>query len=133
MREDNNILQNLKPYKNEKSTLKEQDIEKDHKNLIDKNLNTRSLIPENGLLPSELSLFLKKVRFSEQKFSNNKSISNIKYYYLGFQNNNFFHPFNNWLNYALATYFAKFETIKGYINRFLSNLLMIPLIKKLLY
>ena len=37
------------------------------------------------------------------------------------------------LRYVLAYYFVRLETTKGYINKFLFNLLMTPLIKKLCY
>ncbi len=60
-------------------------------------------------------------------------MSNIKYYYSSSQNNNFFHPFNNQLEYALVTYFAKSETMKDNIGKFLSNLLMALLTKILSY
>lgn len=40
--EDNNILKNFEFYKDEKSILEKQDIKKDLKNLVDKNLDTRN-------------------------------------------------------------------------------------------
>lgn len=48
-RENNNILRNFKPYKDEKSTLKKQDIKKDHKDLLEKSLDIKSH-EKNGLL-----------------------------------------------------------------------------------
>ena len=58
-------------------------------------------------------------------------ISNIKYDHPGSQNDNLFYPFHNQLDYALAHYFAESETTKGNVDKFLSNPLMAPLIKKL--
>ena len=51
--------------------LKKQDIEKDHRNLVDKSLDTKSHLKDNllsyilqvGLFKSELSSSLKEVRF----------------------------------------------------------------------
>lgn len=47
--EDNNILENFVLYKNIKSTLEEQNIEKDHKNWVDKSLDTRNYKKESLL------------------------------------------------------------------------------------
>ncbi len=109
--------------------MEEQDIEGDHRNLVGKRSDTRShtrdclsgRTPQNGLLVSESSSFLREVRFSEQEFPTGIPVSNIKYHHPGFQNNNLFHSFNNQLDYVLATYFAEFETTKGNVDRFLSN------------
>lgn len=48
-KKDDNALVNYGLYKNEKLTLKEQKIEKDYRDLIDKILNIRSYI-KDGLL-----------------------------------------------------------------------------------
>lgn len=45
--EHNNISDNFQPYIDKKSTLKEQDIEKDHRNLVDKSLDTGRYIRDN--------------------------------------------------------------------------------------
>lgn len=101
--EDDNTLENFGPNKNYKSTLKKQNIEKDYRNLIEKSLDTRNHV-KNGLsgytyqdrlFTYELSLFLKEIKFSKQKFFIGKPISNIKYPYLRSQNNNLFISFNN--------------------------------------
>ena len=63
--EDDNALQNFGPYEDKKSTLKKQNIERDHTNLVDKSLNNEShakdslsrRIPQDGLFASELSSF----------------------------------------------------------------------------
>lgn len=63
--EDDNILENFGSYENEKSTLKEQDIEKNHEKLAGKSSNTRSCVknglsghtPQDKLFTSELSSF----------------------------------------------------------------------------
>ena len=88
---------------------------------------------KDELLVSELLLYLKEFKFSKQKFRIDKLLFIIKYHYLGFQNNNIFHVFNYQLDYGLSTYIAKFETRKSNIDRFLSNLLMALLMKKLFY
>ena len=88
---------------------------------------------QDGLFASELSSSLIEIRFTQQKFSTDKPVSDIKYHHPGSQNDNPFHLFNNQLNYALATYFVEFETSKGNIDRFLSNQLMALLTKKLSY
>ena len=139
--EDNNASQNFMPHEDKESTLKEQEIEEDYRDLIDKSLDIGSYarnglskhIPQAGLLASELSLSLRKIRFSKQEFSASKPILDIKYYHLGSQNNNLFYPFNDQLNYALVNYFAKFEIIKSNVIRFLSNLLIAPFTEKLFY
>ena len=70
---DHNALKNFGLYEDEKSTLKEQDIKGDYINLVSKSSDTRSCIKDglsrhisqDGLLASELSSFLREVRFSE--------------------------------------------------------------------
>ena len=139
--EDDNASENFGPHEDEKSTLEEQDIERDHTYLINKSLDIRCCArdgllertPQDGLLASESSSFLKKVRFSKQEFLVGKLVSDIKYYHLGSQNDNLFHSFNDQLDYALATYFAKSKTMKSNVDRFLFNPLMAPLTEKLPY
>lgn len=41
-RKDDNILDNFGPYKDEKSIPEMQDIEKDHRDLVDKNFDNRN-------------------------------------------------------------------------------------------
>ncbi len=70
---DDNALGNFVPYEDEKSTLEEQDIERDHRNLIGKSSDTESRArdglsrrtPQAELLESELSSSLREVRFSD--------------------------------------------------------------------
>ena len=89
--EDNNASKSFGLYKDDKSTLEEQDIEKDHTNLVGKSLGTGSYArdglsrctPQDGLFASESLLFLRKIRFSEQVFPSGKPVLNIKYYHLG--------------------------------------------------
>ncbi len=90
-------------------------------------------ITQDGLLASELSPSLREIRFSKQEFPAGIPVSDIKYQHPGSQNNNLFHPFNDQLDYVLATYFAESETTKGNVDRFLSDPLMAPLTKKLSY
>ena len=68
---DHNTSENFGLYKDEESPLEEQDIEKDYTNLVGKSLDTKNYIrdglsgytPLDGLFASELSSFLKEVRF----------------------------------------------------------------------
>ena len=89
--------------------------------------------PQDGLFTSELSSSSRDIKFSEQEFPAIKAISNIKYHHLSFQNNNFFYLFNNQLDFTLVNYFAQSETIKGNIDKYLSDSFMFPLTKKLSY
>ena len=89
--------------------------------------------PKNGLLRIQSPSSIKEVRFSEQEFYAGKPASNIKYDHLKSKNDNLFYFFHNQLDYALAHSFAKSETMKGNVNKFLSDLLMAPLTKKLSY
>ena len=92
-------------YDNEKEYAlgkKRQDIKEDQRNLVGKswdNKSVRNMLPkrppQDGLHASELLSSLKEVWFSEQKFLAGTPVSNIKYNYLGSQNNNIFYPFNN--------------------------------------
>ena len=137
--EDDNVSKNFRPHKDNK--LEEQNIEADHRNLIGESLDTGSRAkdglsrrtPQDGLLISESSASLGEVRFSEQVFLAGKPVSNIRYLHLCFQNDNSCHPFNDQLDYALATYFAESEITKSNVDRFLYNPLMAPLTKKLSY
>lgn len=88
---------------------------------------------QDRLFASKLSLFLKKIVFREQKFLASILIFDIKYNYLGSQNNNTFYWFNNQLNYTLTHYFREFKTTKDNLDRFLSNQLMAQIKKKLSY
>ena len=141
MGEDENASKNVGPHEDEESILEEQDIEEDHRNLGGKSSDTRSCArdglsgrtPQAGLLGSELSSSLREVRFSDQEFAAGTSVSNIKYNHPGFQNNNFFYPFYDQLDYRLAKYFAESETTKSNVDKFLSEVLMAPLTEKLSY
>ena len=109
--------------------------------MVGKNSDTRSYTRDglsehthqDRLLACELLLSLKEVRYSEQEFPVNKRISDVKYDPLGSQNDNPFYLFTDLLDYILANYFAKSETTKNNIDRFLSNPLMALLTKKLSY
>lgn len=71
--EDNNVSDNFNTYLNKKFILDEQDIEKNYKDLVDKNVDTQSCTRDELLkytsqdrfLVYELSLFLKEIKFSE--------------------------------------------------------------------
>ena len=140
-RKDDNASENFGLYKDKESILEEQDIKKDHTNLVGKSLDIESRArdglsrrtPLNGPFASELSSSLREVRFSKQEFPTNKPISDIKYHHSGSQNNNLFHPFNDQLDYIFASYFEESETTKGNIDRFLFNPLINQLTQKLSY
>ena len=89
--------------------------------------------PRDRLLASESSSSLREEWFTRKEFPIGILVSNIKYNHLGLKYQNNFYPFNNQLNYTLAHYFAKSETTKGNVNKFLSDPLMTLLIKKLSY
>lgn len=91
-----------------------------------------NFMPQNGLL-NELSSTFKKVTFSESKFLVRTLVSNTWYKYFGTQNKNLFYLLNDQLDYALTHYFAELETTKYNIDKFLSNLLIKLITKKLSY
>lgn len=70
---------------------------------------------------------------NEYKFPTGIHILNTKYKYPGTKNNNLFYCFNEQLDYILAHYCIESESIKRNIDKFLSNLLMKPITKKLSY
>ncbi len=139
--EDDNVSGNLEPHEDEESTLTEQDIERDHRNLVGESSDIGSRAkngllgrtPQAELFGSDSSLSLREVRFSDQEFAASTPVSNIKYNHPGFQNDNLFHPFHDQLDYGLAKYFAESETIKSNVDKFLSHPLMVPLTEKLSY
>lgn len=90
-------------------------------------------ILQDRFFVNKLLLFLKKIWLSEQNIFAGIYISNIKFNYPKSQNINIYYLFNNRLDYVLAYYFAKSETIKCNMNRFLSNSLIALFIKKLFY
>ena len=135
---DDNRSDNFGSYKDEKSISEAQDIEKDYRDLVGKSLVTGNHARakhtlQDGLLRSESSSSLRKVRFSEQELSAGTLVSNIKYDYPGSQNDSLFYLFYNQLDYALVDYFAEFETLKGNVDKLLYNPLIAPFIKKLFY
>lgn len=84
LRDNENISKNFWPHEYKEFSLKEQDIEEDHWNFVAKSSDIRSCAKDNfsgytlqaGLLRNKLSLFLKKVRYSDQEFAVGISISN---------------------------------------------------------
>lgn len=92
LQEDDNISSNLGPYEDEKSILKEQDIEEDHRYLVSKSPDIRSYIrnclsgrtSEVGLLRSKSSLSLREIRLNNQEFIAGTPVSNMKYNHLRF-------------------------------------------------
>ena len=89
--------------------------------------------PWDGLLASKSLLSLREEWFTGNEFSAGILVSDIKYKHPGLKHQNSFYPFNDQLDYALTHYFAKLETTKGNVNKFLFDPLMTSLIKKLSY
>ena len=85
------------------------------------------------LFASEFLSALREEWFSSYDFPVSIQVSNIKYKYLRSKYNTSFYPFNNQFDYALSHYFAKLETTKNNINKFLTDPLMTSLTKKLSY
>lgn len=78
------------------------------------------------LLTSKFLSALKKEWFNSYEFFAGTTISNKKYRHLRSKH-------NKQQNYTLAYYFAESKTIKGNVNKFLTDLLMTLLHKKLSY
>ena len=123
LKADNNASENFGPHEDKESPLEEQDIEED-KSLDTENQARDSLSGytlQAELLGSKLLSSLREVRFNDQEFVTNTSVSNIKYNLPRFENNNSFYPFHDQLNYRLAKYFAESETSKSNVDKFLSK------------
>lgn len=90
-------------------------------------------ISQKRLLISKFLSIMRKEQFSSYEFFIGTQISDIKYKHLESKYQSSFYPFNNQLNYALAHYFAKSMITKDNINKYLTDLLMVPLTKKLSY
>ena len=89
--------------------------------------------PLKRLFASKSLPALREKWFSSNKFPANTSISDKKYKHPRSKHKSSFYLFNNQLDYGLAHYFPKPETTKGNMNKFITNPLMAPLIKKLSY
>ncbi len=85
------------------------------------------------LLASRSLLALKEEWFCSYGFPVDTPISDKKYRYPRSNHENSFYPFNDQQDYAIAHYFADSETTKGNMNKFLIDLLITPLTKKLSY
>ena len=100
-RKDNNQSDNFGFHKDKKPILEGLDIEEDDINLASKSLDTGSYIRNillrrilwAGLLGSELSSFLREIKFSNEGIAASTSVFNIRYNQLRFQNNNLFYLF----------------------------------------
>lgn len=124
----NNDEEEIKPA----DTTANDDKNSSHTNIDKQRPTTPNWIPQNRL-PSELSLNLKEVMFSKSELLVDTPILNTRYLHSGSQSSNFLYPFNDRLDYALTHYFARSETIKPNIDKFLSNPLMKLITKKLSY
>lgn len=139
--EDHNLSDNFGPHKDEQPALEGTDIEEHIIELVGKSLDTESHIKDilsgrtlqDGLLGSKLSSFLREIRFSDQEFAASISVSNIKYNHPRFLINNPFYLFHDQLDNTLAYKSAESMTTKGNVDKFLSESLMTPLIKRLSY
>ena len=90
-------------------------------------------IPQDELLISKFLSSLRDEWFIGNELPAGIPVSNIKYNHPELKHQNSFYPFNDQFDYVLAHYFAELEITKSNINKFLSDLLMIPLTKKLSY
>ena len=75
----------------------------------------------------------KELTFSEFKFLIDTPILDTRYKHFGSQNNYLYYSFIDKFDYALADYFAKLKITKCNIDKFLSNPLIKPIIKKFSY
>lgn len=80
-----------------------------------------------------MSRNFRQVTFNRSEFSFDILVLNIRYVYFRSQSSNLFYLFDNKLDFVLAYYFVKSEITKYNIDKFLSNLLMKLITKKLLY
>ena len=87
----------------------------------------------DGLLASKSLLSLREEWFTRNKFPTDILVSDIKYNHPRLKHQNSFYIFKDQLDYVLAHYFAESKTTKSNVNKFLSDLLIITLIKKLSY
>lgn len=71
--------------------------------------------------------------FSKYEFLIITPVLDIRYEHPKSLNNNLFYWFNNQLDYVLVDYFVELETTRDNINKFLSNLLIKFITKKLSY
>ena len=122
---------------NGKKAINPTDIKNDKEDIKTADINnkmsaTSNWMPQNRLL-SESSVSFKEVMFNECKFLSGTPVLDIRYEHFRNQINNLFYLFNSQLDYALAHYFANSKTIKQNIDKFLTNLLMKPIIKNLSY
>ena len=90
-------------------------------------------MPWERLFASEFLSALREKWFNSHKFPAGTPISDKKYKHLESKYQNSFYHFNDQLNYGLAHYFAESETTKSDINKFLTDLLIALLIKRLSY
>lgn len=98
-----NALYNFGLYVDEKFKLKEQNIKKDHRNLVDKSLDVKiytknclsGCISQNQVLATKSLLSLREVSFSKQEFFVDIPIPDIKYHYPNTKNNNLFYLLND--------------------------------------
>lgn len=122
---------------NDKERIRLADIDNDKENIRPADIDEQrpaisNWTIQNGLLSKSSSTF-REVMFDKSKFLASTPVSNTRYEHPGSQNNNPFYLFNNQLDYALAHYFAKSETTKRNMDKFLSNPLIKLIIKNLLY
>lgn len=89
--------------------------------------------PWDKLFTNKFLSLLRKKRFSRNKFPADIPISDIKYNNLGLKQQNSFYLFYNQLAYTLTHSFVKSKIIKDSVNKFLFDLLITSLTKKLSY
>ena len=71
--------------------------------------------------------------FGESEFLVGSPVLETRYVHLRSKSSNLFGLFYDQLDYTLTHYFTKLKSTKRNVDKFLSNPLMKPFIKKLLY
>ena len=135
----NNFEENINPgaLNNSEERIRPADIDNNEENIRPADLDkqrpaTPKWRPRDGLLSKLFSTF-RKMAFSESEFPAGTPVSDTQYKHPKSQNNNLFYAFNDQLDYTLAYYFSESETTKRNVDKFLTNLLMKPITKKLSY
>lgn len=83
---NHNVSKNFELHENEKSILEKQNIKRDYRDLVSKFMDTESCeknslskhTSQNKFFVSELSSFLREIRFSKQEVFASKIVSDIK-------------------------------------------------------
>lgn len=88
-------------------------------------------ISQKRLFLSKFLLALKKKQFNSHEFLVSTFMSDMKYKHPKSKYKSNFYSFNDQLDYALTYYFAKLETIKKNVRKYITNSLMISFTKNM--